>query len=97
MAGFEDEVRKANVKGIITGAIVSALGFLVALQWNAALSETVKTLIPSGQGLFYLYVTAITVTAFAVFLAYIIIKIQSTRIRESLKGRVKKKGKTTSG
>ncbi len=73
---FEDEVRKASFKGIITGAIISAFGFLVALQWNTALIETINTLFPQNDSLFYKYLLAIAITIIASIGAYILVRLQ---------------------
>ncbi len=78
--GFEDDVRKANIKGIITGSIISAIGFLVALQWNAVIKETIDLFVPKGQGLIYLYISAIIITFVAIFLVFVLLKIRDTKI-----------------
>ena len=78
--GFEDEVRKANFKGIVTGAIISALGFLVALQWNSAITKTIDIILPKEESLLYLYSYAIIITIIASIIAYGFIKLQHFHI-----------------
>lgn len=90
--GFEEDVQKANIKGIITGAILSALGFLIAFQWRDVIKETITVIVPEGQGLVYQYIAAILVTIIAFFIAYIIIKIQNADlIPDQLEEKVKEK------
>ena len=91
MASFEEEYMKANFKGIVTTAIISALGFLVALQWNNAISETIKLIISNGQGLAYIYMTSILVTVIATLLVYTIVKVQSRSITKGFQKRLERR------
>ncbi len=77
---IEEDIQKANVKGIIFGAIVSALGFLVALSWRDSINETIILLVPRGQGLHYQYASSIIITIIVVVIAYIILKVQKIHI-----------------
>ena len=80
MAKFEEHAAKMDIKGIVVTMILSAFGFLVALQWRDAISATIDKLIPPGEGLLYSYLVAIVVTAIAVVVTFILVKIQQADI-----------------
>ncbi len=80
MANFEEEAAKLNVKNIIVTMILSAFGFLVALQWRDVIKDTIDTIMPVGEGLYYKYLAAIIVTIIAVIVTYILVKIQKIDI-----------------
>ncbi len=88
MAELEKEIERMNIRGIILTAIFTAFGFVIALVWRDAIMATIDLFKPTGQGLFYTYLSAVFVTAFVIVIAYIIIKINQ-RI-ERLKSDIKK-------
>ncbi len=78
MATFEEEAAKLNVKGIVITMVLGALGFLVALAWRDAIQQTIDLLVPRGEGLFYTYLAALTVTVIAVVATVLLVKLQKT-------------------
>ena len=93
--GIEEKAAKLDVKGIVVTMILSAFGFLVALQWRDAISATIDKLIPPGEGLLYSYMVAIVVTAIAVVVTLFLVKIQQAdiipeRYEQKVKNGVKK-------
>lgn len=74
---LENELKKLNLKTIITTTILSAFGFLVALAWRDAIQKTIDILIPQGEGLFYNYLAALVVTIIAIVATYILLHIQN--------------------
>ncbi len=89
---FEEEVQKANLKGVVTGAIISALGFLVALSWRDTITATINTFVPKGEGVTYLYISSIIITVVAVLMAYVIVKVQKANIiPDKIETKVKEK------
>jgi hypothetical protein len=72
--GVEDEAAKLNFRNVVATAVISSFGFVIALFWRDAISETIKKLIPEGEGLFYNYVAAVIVTIIAVIVIYFVSK-----------------------
>jgi len=73
---FEQAAAKFRIKSIIITMILSALGFLVALQWKDSIKETIDLLIPAGEGLLYSYAVSIGLTVFAVIVTYILLRVE---------------------
>ncbi len=90
---FEEDVERMNLKHIIIGSIVTALGFLVALSWRDTVQELINMLVPKGEGLIYKFVAALIVTVVAVLLAYIIINLGKSQTRSRRLVRSAKKEK----
>jgi len=82
---FEEDVAQLNIKNIIIGAIISGLGFLVALTWRDALQEFINSIIPNGNGLGYKIIAAMLVTIFSVFVGYFLVKVSEKSISETFK------------
>ena len=80
MANFEEHAAKLDIKGIVVTMILSAFGFLVALQWRDAIKITIDTFLPAGEGLLYTYFAAIIVTVIAVIVTFVLIKVQQMNI-----------------
>ncbi len=80
MATFEQAAAEFRIKSIIITMILSALGFLVALQWRDTIQETINRLIPPGEGLLYSYTVSIAITVGAVIVTYILLKIEKTNL-----------------
>ena len=80
MATFEQAAAEFRIKSIIITMILSALGFLVALQWRDTIQETINRLIPPGEGLLYSYTVSIAMTIGAVIVTYILLKIEKTNL-----------------
>ena len=73
--GVEDEAAKLNFRGVIATAIISSFGFVIALFWRDAISETISQLIPEGEGLFYSYLVAAVVTVVGVLVIYLVSRL----------------------
>jgi len=78
--GLEDDIKTASVKSVAIGGIISAMAFLVAFSWRDAINETINTFVPKGEGLLYLYLSAIIITIIAVAMSVILIKLQKTKL-----------------
>ncbi len=76
--GVEDEAAKLNFRGVVATAIISSFGFVIALFWRDAISETIRQVIPEGEGLFYSYLTAISVTLIGVMAIYIVSRLMKS-------------------
>lgn len=95
MAAFEEKAAKMDVKSIVITMILSAFGFLTALQWRDAIKLTIDTFMPAGEGLVYTYIAAITVTVIAVIVTFVLIKLKDVDIipdkyEEKMKAGMKK-------
>jgi hypothetical protein len=73
---LEEHARSLDFKGLIIASIMSALGFVVALFWKDAIKETINQFVPEGEGLLYMYLTAILVTILVVIIAYLVMRSQ---------------------
>ncbi len=102
MASFEEHAANMQLKGLVITMILSALGFLVALQWRDAISATIDVLIPAGEGLTYTYMATGLVTIIAVVMAFVLIRIQQAnlipdryenRVKNGVRRRAKKRKK----
>ncbi len=72
--GLEDEAARLNFRNVVATALISSFGFLIALFWRDAITNTIKEVLPEGQGLAYQYIAALTVTVIAVIVIYIVSK-----------------------
>ncbi len=93
---FEQAAAEFRIKSIIITMILSALGFLVALQWRDTIQETINRLIPPGEGLLYSYTVSIAITIGVVIVTYILLKVEKMDLvpEEKLKNhlnRIKKR------
>jgi len=94
MAAFEEHAARMDIKGIVITMVLSALGFLVALQWRDAIKGTIDLFIPAGEGLIYTYTAAIMVTLIAVVVTFVLIRVQSMDIiPDKYEERVKEKAR----
>lgn len=73
---FEKAVGELKIKDIVVTSIITGLGFLVALTWRDAIQQTISYVVPQGTGLLYSYLAAIVVTAVAVGVGYLLIRVQ---------------------
>ena len=80
MVTFEEAATHFSIKTIVITMVMSAFGFLVALQWRDVIKETIDTFIPAGEGLVYSYFAAILVTIIAVIATFVLIKLQRINI-----------------
>ena len=87
MATFEEQVEHGNVKDIVIGAIMTALAFVVGFLWRDAIVATINLFVPSGEGVVYLYVSAIIGTIVVVIVAYLFVKLQRVHAPSAVKGR----------
>lgn len=61
-------------KSSIATLIISAFGFVAALSWNDAIKSAIDTLLPQEKTLIYKIISAVAITAFAVFATFLISK-----------------------
>ncbi|MDD5416461.1 MAG: DUF5654 family protein [Candidatus Aenigmarchaeota archaeon] len=80
MEDFEKAVGELEIKDIVIGAIMTGLGFRVAVTWRDAIQVSINYFVPHGEGLAYSYLAAIIVTLFAFGFGYILIKVQKVNI-----------------
>lgn len=98
MANIEEKVEKMDFEGIVIGAIITALAFVMGLFWRDAITETINTLLPEGEGLVFKYIVAILATMIIVIAAYLLIrfkKIELTKIVKEGHRTVRTKTKST--
>ena len=105
MAKITEAAAEFRLKEVFVTAITTALGLVVALTWNDAIQNTINTLIPPGEGLYYKYLAALVVTAGAVIAIYMMYRIQKANIvpdvfeerlrlqKKKLKGKIVRKKK----
>jgi len=82
--------------GVMIASIITAMAFVVGLFWRDAISETINTILPKGEGLFYKYVAAIVATIFVIVIAYVLIKFKEKKdeaLQKLLKVKKKKRKK----
>ena len=63
---------RIQVLETIAALMTAAFGFIAALAWNGAITETIKKYMTTGNGLTGLYVYAVIVTIIAVIMGVII-------------------------
>ncbi len=81
---FQEDVERMNLKNIIIGSIITALGFLVALSWRDAMQAFINSLVPSGEGVIYKFIAATIITFIVVVIAFIMIKISQRSITKTM-------------
>ena len=99
---FEEHAASLDIKGIVITMILSALGFLVALQWRDAIKSTIDILVPAGEGLTYTYTATILVTVIAVIATFVLIKLKDVDIfpdkyENRMKGGVRRRASKVKG
>ncbi len=62
-------------KSSIATLIISAFGFVAALSWNDAIKSAIDTMLPQEKTVFFKFVSAIIITAFAVVATFLIGRI----------------------
>ena len=82
---FEESVRKLDLKSVMVGSILAALGFLVAFSWRDFIQHILNTFIPPSDNLFYQFLATMIITLMALFLGYVIVKISQKSIRETFR------------
>lgn len=96
---FEKHAEEMDLKGLMVTMVISALGFLVALQWRDAIKLTIDTFLPGGEGIMYSYMVALVVTIAAAVVAFILMRIKNadiipdryeSRVKNGVKRRAKK-------
>ena len=102
MTKLEEHAAKMDIKGIVITMILSAFGFLVALQWRDAIKLTIDTFLPGGEGLVYTYLAALVVTIVAVIVTFVLIKLRDVDIipdkyEHRMKDGVKRRAKKAAG
>lgn len=77
MAKVDEQVKQfMDVRTLVLTAIISALGFVVALFWRDVVVAFIEEIVPHGEGLFYKFLAAVIVTIIVVVIAYIIVHSQ---------------------
>lgn len=82
---FQEEAAKLDLKNIVIGSIVGALGFLVALSWRDTIQRTIDLFVPKGEGVFFSLASSVLITVFAVIMAYALIKISQKSFKKIFK------------
>ena len=77
---IEAAARTFNIRGVFLTAIISALSFVVALFWRDAIKGSIDKVVPQGETLGYLYLSAILVTI--IFIAAIWMLYRAEKMRE---------------
>lgn len=90
MADFQEQAASLNLKSIVIGSVIGALGFLVALSWRNTIQKTIDLLVPEGERLFYNFISSIFITIFAVVFAYLLVKLSQKSIRGTVFKSVRK-------
>lgn len=67
-----DKTLRVQVLETIAALMTAAFGFIAALAWNTAISDTIKKYMSAGSGLTGEYVYAVLVTILAVVMGLII-------------------------
>ena len=78
---------KLDLKSVIIGSILGALGFLVALSWRDFIQHVLNTFLPPSDNLGYQFLAAVIITLLAVFIGYVLVKVSQKSIRETLRRR----------
>jgi uncharacterized membrane protein (DUF106 family) len=74
--GLDDYVKNADMKGLMFGAIMTALAFVAGLFWNDAIRTAIETIIPPSDKLSAKFMAAVIVTILVIIIGYILIKTQ---------------------
>lgn len=90
--GIEEQIKKADLKGAMFTALITALAFVAGLFWNDAIRSAIDVIIPdAGNKISAKFIAAIVVTLLVVIVGYILIKTQeigskySRNIEQTLK------------
>ncbi len=82
MASLEEYAKRLDIRGLMIASIISALSFVVGLFWRDAERKTIDEIVPKGSGLFWSYVTAITVTVIVVVISFILVRLQELEFKK---------------
>ena len=74
--GLDDYVKSADMKGLMFGAIMTALAFVAGLFWNDAIRTAIETIIPPSDKIGAKFIAAVIVTIIVIVIGYILIKTQ---------------------
>ncbi len=66
---------KQKFKSSTATLIISAFGFVAALSWNDAIKSAIDTMLPQEKTVFFKFVSAVVITAFAVAATFLISKM----------------------
>jgi len=80
MGDIEKYAERFDIKNTFITVILSAIGFLTALTWRDAIKDTIDTVLPAGEGLYYKYLAAIVVTMIAVAVTFILVQIKKMNV-----------------
>lgn len=95
MPTFEEHAKKADIKGLMITAIMTALAFTAAFFWNDAVKSAIESFIPTGDKISAKFIAAIIVTVIVVVVAYVLFKTQelSGKYSKELDKTIKKQAK----
>lgn len=82
MADIEEQLKKADFRGIVISSIIAAFSIVAGLSWRDAIDGTIKLFIPKGEGLVFEYLSALIVTVFLLAVGYSLLKLQDVRIEK---------------
>ena len=82
---FEEDVKKLDLKSVMVGSILGALGFLVAFSWRDFIQHILNTILPASDNLGYQFLVTMIITLVAVFLGYVIVKISEKSIKDTFR------------
>ena|SRR3989338_436362 len=85
MGELEESIQKMDFRAIVFTAIITALSFVVGLFWRDAIADTINSIIPEGEGLFFKYLAAVIATIIVVIFAYILVRAQNLKIEKLVK------------
>jgi phosphate/sulfate permease len=72
-----------NFRNVVAIAVISSFGFLIALFWRDAITDTIKNILPEGEGLSYQFAMAIIVTIIAVIVIFVVSKYLKSPVKEN--------------
>lgn len=84
-AQFEEEMKKLDLKSLVIGSIIGALGFLVALSWRDLIQHVIKSFLPESNDLAYQFFTTVIITFMALFLGWALLKFSEKSIFDVFK------------
>ncbi|HLD85545.1 MAG TPA: DUF5654 family protein [archaeon] len=85
----EDNAKQfIGTRTVVFTAILSALGFVLALFWNDAIKSAIEILFPTRETVLAKLIAAVIVTVIVIFLVYVILhanRITTQKVIEELR------------
>ncbi|GBE19533.1 hypothetical protein BMS3Abin17_00257 [archaeon BMS3Abin17] len=66
-----------TIGGIVKTSIVTAFTIAAALIWKDVITESIRRFFPSGDALYYEFLTAIIATVFVIIAIYVVLKTEA--------------------